>query len=90
MLLRAHKILLRTNAVVRTYCERAAGIARRSHNWCLNVADAYYSLNGETLSDFDLQKLWNAHRKLMLPWTYEVTKYAGDSGVKHFCAARAN
>ena len=90
MLLRAHKIQLRPNPTARSYYERAAGTARVSHNWCLNVADAYYRLNGETLSDFDLQKLWNTHRKLMLPWTYEVTKYASDSGTKQFCAARAN
>ena len=90
MLLRAHKIQLRPTPTARSYCDRAAGTARVSHNWCFNVADAYYRLNGETLSDFDLMKLWNAHRKLMLPWTYEVTKYASDSGAKQFCAARAN
>ena len=90
MPLRAHKIKLRLAVAAETYCSRAAGTARVSHNWCLNVADTYYRLNGETLSDFDLQKLWNTHRKLMLPWTYEVTKYASDSGVKQFCAARAN
>lgn len=90
MLLRAHKIRLRPTVADRIYFERAAGTARYAHNWCLNVAQAYFVLNRETLSDFDIKKLWNAHRRLMLQWTYEVTKRAGDSGVDHFCAARAN
>jgi len=89
-MLRAHKIRLIATAAQAAYCERAAGTARYSHNWCLNVADAYYALNGETLSDYDLLKLWNTHRKALLPWTYEVTKHASDSGVKHYCAARKN
>lgn len=89
-MLRSHKILIRSTAADRNYFKRSAGTERYAFNWCLNVSNAYYTLNGETLSDFDLMKLWNAHRKLMLPWTYEVTKHAGDSGVKHYCAARAN
>ena len=87
---RAHKIRLCLTTAARTYFNRAAGTARHAHNWCLNVADAYFRLNGETLSDFDLRKLWNAHRSIMLPWTYEVTKHAGDSGVDHYCSARKN
>lgn len=90
MILRAHKIRLCPNDTGHTYFKRSAGTARCAHNWCLNVAQAYYVLNNETLSDYDLKKLWNAHRKLMLPWTYEVTKHAGDSGVDNFCAARKN
>lgn len=89
-MLRAHKIRLIKNGPQVTYCARAAGTARYAHNWCLNVDDAYYSFNGERLSDYDLRKLWNTHRKALLPWTYEVTKHAGDSGVDHYCAARKN
>ena len=90
MLFRAHKIRLLPIVADQIYFGRAAGTARYAHNWCFNVATAYYSLSGEPLSDFHLRKLWNAHRKLLLPWTYEITKHAGDSGVDHFCAARAN
>jgi len=86
----AHKIRLCTIATDRGYFDRCAGTARYSNNWCLNVDQAYYALNGETLSDFDLRKLWNAHRKAMLPWTYEITKHAADSGIDHYCAARKN
>lgn len=90
MILCAHKIRLCSTTTSRVYFDRAAGTERYAHNWCLNVAEAYYSLNGETLSDFDLRKLWNTQRKALLPWTYEVTKHAADSGVDHYCAARAN
>jgi len=90
MILRSHKIRLCPTAADRAYFDRATGTARYAHNWCLNVAQAYFSLNGETLSDFDLRKLWNAHRRIMLPWTYEVTKHASDSGIDHYCAARKN
>lgn len=89
-MLRSHKILIHSVATDRAYFTRSAGTERYAFNWCLNINNAYYTLNGETLSDFDLVRLWNAHRKLMLPWTYEVTKHAGESGIKHFCAARAN
>lgn len=89
-MLRSHKIRLFATAAVRSYFDRAAGTARYAHNWCLNVAQAYFTLNGETLSDFDLRKLWNAYRRRVLPWTYEVTKHAGDSGVDHYCASREN
>lgn len=90
MILRVHKIRLCPIAADRVYFDRSAGTARYAHNWCLNVAQAYFVFNGEALSDFDLKKLWNAHRKNSLPWTYEVTKYAGDSGVDHYCTARKN
>ncbi len=90
MTLRAHKIRLCPAALQVTYFQRAAGTARCSYNWCLNVSQAYFILNGEMLSDYDLKKVWNAHRKALLPWTYEVTKHAGDSGVLSFCVARAN
>lgn len=89
-MLRAHKIRLIKTAVQAAYCDRAAGTKRYSHNWALNVANTYYTLSGETLSDYDLRKLWNTYRKIALPWTYEVTKHAGDSGVNHYCAARKN
>ena len=87
---RAHRIRLCSTTAVRAYFNRAAGTARYAHNWCLNLADAYFRLNGETLSDFDLKRLWNTHRKNALPWTYEVTKHAGDSGIDYYCAARKN
>jgi putative transposase len=90
MVLRAHRIRLIPTAQQVAYCNRAAGIERYAHNWGLNVAEAYFVLNGETLSDGDLKKLWNAHRKAALPWTYEVTKHAGDSGMTNFCSARRN
>lgn len=89
-MLRGHKIKLIETAEQRMYFERSAGTARYAHNWCLNVAEAYFTLSGKAHSDYDLLKLWNAHRALMLPWTYEITKHAGDSGVKHYCAARKN
>ncbi len=87
---RSQRIQLCPTIAAITYFNRSAGTERYAHNWCLLFDDTYYSLNGERLSDFDLKKLWNIYRKSSLPWTYEVTKYAADSGVDHYCAARAN
>ena len=72
------------------YFVRCAGTSRFSHNWALSYSDNFYREHGKTISEFDLRKVWNAHRKAALPWTYEVTKHAADSGVINFCAARSN
>jgi putative transposase len=88
--LRAHKILIRVTAKDLSYFTRCAGVERYAFNWCLQFDRTYFSLNGETISDFELMRLWNAHRKLMLPWTYEITKHASDTGAKNFCTARSN
>ena len=90
MHLRAHKVRLIAPTKVATYFLRCAGTARFAYNWALNHSAAFYREHGKTISDFDLKKAWNAHRKATLPWSYEVTKHASDSGVLNFCAARSN
>ena len=88
--LRAHKIRLIPASEQVTYFGRCAGTSRVAHNWVLSHSDAHYREHGKTISDYDLKKAWNAHRRKELPWSYEVTKHAGDSGVLHYCAARSN
>ena len=86
----AHKIRLDQTDLQTAYFVRCAGTSRFSHNWALSYSDNFYREHGKTISEFDLRKVWNAHRKAALPWTYEVTKHAADSGVINFCAARSN
>lgn len=90
MLRRAHRIRLKPTSPQVAYFVRCAGTSRYSYNWSLVHSDAYYREHKKTISDFDLHKVWNAHRKAALPWTYEVTKHTSDSGVRNFCAARKN
>ena len=76
----AHKIRLDQTDLQTAYFVRCAGTSRFSHNWALSYSDNFYREHGKTISEFDLSKVWNAHRKAALPWTYEVTKHAADSG----------
>jgi putative transposase len=88
--LRAHKIRMIPAAAEIVYFNRCTGTSRYAFNWSLSHSDAHYREHGKLISDNDLKKAWNAHRKVALPWSYEVTKHASDSGVLNFCAARAN
>lgn len=88
--LRAHKIRLSPTSSQVSYFVRCAGTARYSFNWSLTYSDAFYREHGKSISDYDLKNVWNAHRKAKVPWTYEVTKWAAESGVLNFCAARLN
>jgi putative transposase len=87
---RSHKIRLISTAAHAAYFLRCAGTARFAYNWVLSHSDAFYREHGKTIFDYDLKKIWNAHRKAALPWSYEVTKHAAESGVLNYCAARSN
>lgn len=90
MTLRAHKIRLVPTIAQTAYFARCAGTSRFAYNWALCHSGTFYREHGKTISDYDLKKVWNAHRKAALPWSYEVTKHAADSGILNFCSARAN
>ena len=71
----AHKIEIKTNNKGETYFRKACGIHRFSWNWALNSWNEQYRA-GQKPSGFKLKKEFNAIKKAMYPWTYEVTKYA--------------
>src|ERR1700677_3382107 len=80
-MLMAHKIALKLNNKQKTYCAKAAGIARFSYNWALAEWKKQYEahLLNPTLpkpSEAALRRQLNRIKKEQFPWMLEVTKNA--------------
>lgn len=68
-----HSIALDTTEAQQAHFRRACGVARYSWNWSLAKWKEMHAV-GEKPSAHKIKVLWNAHRKVELPWTYEVSK----------------
>lgn len=71
----SHKIELAPTYKQMNYFSQACGIARFAYNWGLARWQELYQ-QGEKPSGFSLKKEFNAIKKNLYPWTYDVTKYA--------------
>jgi putative transposase len=76
-MIRAHKIRLHPTSEQANYFARAAGTSRFVWNWALSEWDRQYQA-GEKPTAFKLKKQFNAIRRKLFPWTWEVTKNASD------------
>ena len=77
----AHKIALKLNNKQKTYCSKAAGVARFSYNWALAEWKRQYEAHrlNPTLpkpSEAALRRQLNKVKKEQFPWMLEVTKNA--------------
>ena len=78
-MIKAHKIRLHPTPEQANYFARAAGTARFVFNWALAGWRAQYEAGGKP-NAMALKKQFNAIRREQFPWSYEVTKCAGDLG----------
>lgn len=92
----AHKIELKLNNKQKTYCAKAAGVARFSYNWALNEWQKEYAA-GLKPSDPSLRRKLNSIKRSEFPWMLEVTKNAPQMAIiqlgqafKNFFAKRAS
>jgi putative transposase len=76
-MIKAHKIRLNPAPEQADYFARAAGVARFVWNWALAEWNRHYEA-GENPTAFSLKKQFNAIRRELFPWTWEVTKNASD------------
>lgn len=95
MMLRAHKIELRTNNKQATYFAKACGVARKAYNWALNEWQNQYQMGGKP-SEAALRRQLNSIKRKEFPWMLEVTKNASQMAImqlgdafKNFFANRA-
>jgi putative transposase len=92
----SHKIRIYPNNMQETLLFRACGTKRFAYNWALEEHKKHYEKTGESLSGYDLSKLWTLAKKAYYRWAYEVTKYASQKAIhqlgdamKNFFAGRA-
>ncbi len=71
----AHKIELKPNNHQITYFKQACGVARLAWNWGLSNWQQQY-IDGLNPSGMSLKKEFNAIKKELFPFVYNVTKYA--------------
>ena len=76
-MIRAHKIRLHPTPGQANYFAKSAGTSRFVWNWALSEWDRQYQA-GEKPTAFKLKKQFNAIRRELFPWTWEVTKNASD------------
>jgi putative transposase len=95
MMLRAHKIELKTNNKQATYFAKASGIARFAYNWGLDQWEKEYKAGGKP-NEAALRRKLNSIKKEEYPWMLEVTKNAPQMAIiqlgqafKNFFAKRA-
>jgi len=74
-MVRAHKIRLYPNKKQETYFKKACGISRSAFNWALETWQVLQEF-GEKPTANKLDKLFNAIKEEMYPWTKEITKWA--------------
>jgi putative transposase len=91
----AHKIELNLNNKQRTYCAKAAGVARFAYNWALDEWHKAY-VAGLKPSDPSLRRKLNSIKRTEFPWMLEVSKNAPQMAIiqlgqafKNFFAKRA-
>lgn len=89
MIVRAHKIRLNPTPFQEQWLLQACGVARFAYNWGLEHWQKQYEA-GEKPSAYKLKKQFNAIRRELYPWTYNVTKCAVDTGFKNLDAAFKN
>jgi len=75
MMLRAHKIELRTNNKQATYFAKASGTARKAYNWALEQWQKQYEAGGKP-TEAALRRQLNSIKRKEFPWMLEVTKNA--------------
>src|SRR3990167_2713886 len=95
MMLRAHKIELRTNNKQATYFAKASGTARKAYNWALDEWQKQYQAGGKP-SEASLRRQLNSIKRKEFPWMLEVTKNAPQMAImqlgnafKNFFSKRA-
>src|SRR5580692_11626584 len=96
MMLRAHKIEIRTNNKQATYFAKASGTARKAYNWALNEWQKQYEAGGKP-NEAALRRQLNSIKRKTFPWMLEVTKNAPQMAIiqlgdafKRFFAKQAN
>jgi putative transposase len=67
----SHEIRLDPTEKQKQYFVQACGVARFTYNWALAEWKRQYNA-GENPSGLELKKQFNAMRKELFPWTYEV------------------
>jgi putative transposase len=75
MILRGHRIELRTNNKQATYFAKASGTARKAYNWALNEWETQRQAGGKP-SEAALRRQLNSIKREKFPWMLEVTKNA--------------
>src|SRR3990167_9082694 len=75
MMLRGHRIELRTNNKQATYFAKASGTARKAYNWALNEWEIQRQAGGKP-SEAALRRQLNSIKREAFPWMLEVTKNA--------------
>lgn len=80
-MLTAHKIALNLNNKQKTYCAKAAGVARFSYNWALARWQEQYEACKQNPAlpkptHHSLRRELNAIKRQQFPWMLEVTKNA--------------
>lgn len=84
-----HSIALDATDAQQAQFRRACGVARFSWNWGLARWKEMYEA-GEKPTAQKIKAQWNAHRKADLPWSYEVTKSAGQQAIIDLGVAFSN
>lgn len=84
-----HSIALDATAGQQALLRRGCGTARFAWNWGLARWKEMHEA-GEKPTAQKIKAQWNAHRKAELPWSYEVTKSAGQQAIIDLGAAFAN
>lgn len=83
-----HQVQLQPSKRQEQYFKQACGVSRQAYNIMLQRSrDAYECWQyGEieekpSVHEYSLRKEFNKLKKLLLPWTKQVTKYAADSAI---------
>lgn len=84
-----HSVALDPTDAQAAHFRRACGTARYAWNWGLARWKEMHAA-GEKPTAQRIKAAWNAHRKADLPWTYEVTKSAGQQAIIDLGTAYAN
>ncbi len=62
----------------------ACGVVRFAYNWAYDENLKHYHATGKTLGEFALSRKFNSIRGELYPWTYAVTKWASQIGIRRF------
>jgi len=73
-MIRAHKIRLHPTPDQANYFAKSAGTSRFVWNWALSEWDRQYQA-GEKPTAYKLKKQFNAIRRELFPWTWEVVRH---------------